>query len=289
MSGNNSTVGTAAHPLTSGLIQGGCTGGNPNPHTCTTADKWYVNATDTPITPTPPTTDYTSWYANADPGPNHDCSAALSGTPLLSSTVFDNDTTMNGTSPSFDITGSTYNCVTSNGSISYSTSTHILNVSGTIFFDGNVVSSATNAMYHGTATIYINGTFALSGSNGSLHAGCPASPATPTHQCAFSTTSSEWNPNKDLILFIVKKAGVTAVDVSGTNQELQAGILCDSTSTVDISGTNTQIEGPIICGKMRWFTNSKITPLPTIANLPPGAPVPPNAPATISQPVITGN
>jgi hypothetical protein len=47
------------------------------------------------------------------------------------------------------------------------------------------------------------------------------------------------------------------------------------------------VEGPIICGKFKWFTQTKILPLPTISNLPPGAPVPPNAPATISPPVIT--
>ena len=286
--GSNTTVGTSATPLTSGLVQGGCiTNSNSTPHTCTTADKWYVNSTDSPITAVPPTVDYTSWYADASPGPNHACDAAMTPSPVLAASKFDSDTTMNGTTPSFDITGSTYNCITSSGSISYSTATRILSVSGTIFFDGNITSSATNSMFHGKATIYVNGTFGLSGVNASFHAGCPASPSTPTHQCAFSDVLQEWDPNKDNVLVVVRKTGVTAVDFSGTNNQFQGGILCDSTSTIDLSGTNTKVEGPIICGKFKWATNSKLLPLPSITNLPPGAPVPPNAPATISPPVVT--
>ncbi|MHB8642027.1 MAG: pilus assembly PilX family protein [Gaiellaceae bacterium] len=288
-SGSNSTVGLATKYLSSGLVQGGCiTVSNPTPHTCTASDKWFVTNTDTPITATPPTTDFASWYLNASPGPKHGCDSSLTPAPVLSSSTFDNNTTMDGTAPTFDITGSTYNCVTSTGQISYSTSTHILNVSGTIFFDGNITSSATNSMYHGLATIYANGTFDFTGTNTSLHAGCPASPATPTHQCAFSDVSKEWSPNSDNILFITRKTNAVAVDFSGTNNQFQGGVLCDPTSTINLSGSNTKVEGPIICGKYTFATNTKLLPLPTISNLPPGAPVPPNAPATISPPTTYG-
>ena len=287
MGGANSTVGTAAAKLTSGLIEGGCTGGNPNPHPCTTADKWFVNATDSPITATPPTVDFTSWYANASPGPSHGCTSALSGLPQLANSKLDSDSTMNGTTPSWDLTGSSYSCVTSTGALSWNSSTNLLSISGTIFIDGNLSISDTNAMYHGLGTIYVNGTLSMTGTKPSLRAGCPASPATPTAQCAFSSTSAAWNPNKDNILFIVNKKNATAVDFSPTQAEFQGGVLCDSTSTIDMSGTQTTIEGPIICGKLKWFTLTKLYPLPTITNLPPGAPVPPNAPATISPPVIT--
>jgi hypothetical protein len=203
--------------------------------------------------------------------------------------VFDNDTTMNGTSPSFDITGNaSYNCVTNTGSINWNKTTKILTVSGTIFFDGNITSSSTGAMYHGLGTIYLNGAFALSGTNASFRAGCPASPAAPTSQCPFGDTGSGWDPSKDMVIVVVKKTGTTAVDFTGTNNEFQGGILCDSTSTIDLSGTNTKTEGPITCGKFKFATNTKLLPLPTVTNLPPGAPVPPNAPATIGIPVITG-
>lgn len=286
--GSNATVGTSTTKLTSGLVQGGCiTSSNPTPHTCTTADKWYVKSTDSPLVATPPTVDFPYWYANANPGPKHPCDVSMTPSPVLAASKFDSDTTMNGTTPSFDITGSTYNCVTPTGSISYNTSTKILNVSGTIFFDGNITSSSSSSMYHGKATIYVNGTLGLSGTNAAFRAGCPASPSAPTRQCAFSDVLKEWDPNKDNIIFVVNKVGATAVDFSGTNNQFQGGILCDPTATIDLSGTNTKVEGPIICGKFKFATNTKMLPLPSISNLPPGAPVPPNAPATIGQPVIT--
>ncbi|MDX6442747.1 MAG: hypothetical protein QOE43_2476 [Gaiellaceae bacterium] len=284
ISGTNATVGTAAQKLTSGLVSGGC--GSPA-HTCTAADRWYVNATDAPLTPTPPTPDFTNWYTAASPGPNSDCGASTPA-PVLSSSVFDSDAAMNGTSPTFDITGAaSYNCVTNTGSINWNKVTQVLTVSGTIFFDGNIISSSTGAIYHGLGTIYVNGTFGLSGVNASFRAGCPASPAAPTAQCPFGDTGSGWNPSKDMIIFAVKKTGTTAVDFSGTNNEFQGGVICDPSSTMDMSGTNAKIEGPIICGKFKFFTNTKLMPLPTITSLPPGAPLPPNAAATISTPVIT--
>ena len=287
MSGTNATIGTAAAKLTSGLIEGGCTGGNPNPHPCTTADRWFVNATDAPITATPPTVDFTTWYANASPGPSHGCTSTISGLPQLANSKLDSDSTLNGTTPSWDLTGSSYSCVTSTGALSWNSSTSLMTISGTIFIDGNVSMSDTGAMYHGLGTVYINGTLTMTGTKPSLRAGCPASPATATAQCAFSSSSGAWDPNKDNILFIVNKKNATAVDFSPTKAEFQGGILCDPTSTIDMSGTQTIIEGPIICGKLKWFTQTQLYPLPTITNLPPGAPVPPNAPATISPPVIT--
>jgi hypothetical protein len=91
-----------------------------------------------------------------------------------------------------------------------------------------------------------------------------------------------------MVIVVTKKTGTTAVDFSGTNNEFQGGVLCDSTSTMDISGTNVKMEGPIVCGKFKFGTNTKMMPLPSITNLPPGAPVPPNAAAIVGTPVITG-
>ena len=286
ITGNHGTVGSAGHPITSGVVGGGC--GSP-PHVCGAADKWFAAATDAPLTATPPVPDFTNWYHNASPGPDHDCDLTTPA-PVLNSAVFDNDTTQNGTAPSFDLTGAaSYNCNTSTGSISWNAATKVLTVNGTIYFDGNVTSSSSAAMYHGKGAVYVNGTFSLVGTNASLRAGCPGSPAAPTHQCAFADVSNEWDPNKDLLMLVASKTGATAVNMSGTNNEFQGAVVCDSTSTMDLSGTNTQIEGPIICGKFKFFTNTKLMPLPTITNVPPGAPLPPNAPATIGTPVITGS
>ncbi|MHB8470076.1 MAG: hypothetical protein ACYDCH_10025 [Gaiellaceae bacterium] len=293
-SGTNATVGSSSAPITSGFVKLGCkTNSNGTLHPCTSADKWYVGQTDGDITATPPTTDFPGWYANASPGPDHTCDPALTPSPNLMTTLpnaFDGNGTMDGTNTQFDLTpSSSYNCVTSSGQISWNSSAKLLTVSGTLFFDGSVTSSSSGAMYHGKATIYVNGALNLNGTNESLRAGCPASPATPTRQCAFSDTAKEWDPNTDNILFVLNKSSGSAANLSGTNVELQAGLLCSPTSTAALAGTNVKIEGPIICGKFSWGTNTKILPLPTLTNLPPGAPVPPNAPATIAAPVITGS
>lgn len=286
--GTQTTVGLSTAKLTSGLAGGGCsTVANPTAHPCTTTDNWFVKTTDTPITATPPTIDLNYWYTNASPGPKNPCGASTPS-PKLAATIFDSDATMNGTTPSFNLTpGSSYNCVTSTGTLNWNASTHILTIGGTLFFDGNVTSSDSAAMYHGLATIYVNGTLSFTATQTSLHAGCPSSPAAPTHQCAFADVSTEWNPTKDMLIFITSKTNGVAVNFSGTQNEFQGGLYCDSTSTVNLSGTQTKVEGPIICGRFSWGTQTKLYPLPTITSLPPGAPLPPNAPATISPPVIT--
>ena len=291
--GTQSTVGYAGTPITSGLVSGGCvTTTNPTPHTCTSpADPWYIGQTDSPITATPPSIDFATWYDNASPGPKNICDTSLTSSPNLTATtnVFDNNATMDGSNPQFDLTpSSSYNCVTSSGSLSWNKTTKILTVSGTMFFDGDLTSSNSGAMYHGKATIYVNGQFLMTGTHASLHAGCPGSPSAPTHQCDFSDVSSEWDPNKDNIIVVANKASGDAILFSGTQAEYQGGLWCSPGSTAAFSGTQTKIEGPVICGHYDWGTQTKIFPLPTITNLPPGAPVPPNAPATIGQPVITG-
>ena len=284
---NNTTVGTSGAKITSGLVSGGCTttiGGAG--HTCTPpGDAWYVTNTDTPITATPPTTDFPGWYQNASPGPKHACD-----TGNLAASKFDSNATMDGTTAQFDLTpASSYTCTTNaGGALSWNSATKILTIAGTIFFDGPLTSSSTAAMYHGTGTVYTNGTFNVSPNNGSLRAGCPASPAAPTHQCAFASTSPEWDPNKDMLLVIANAPGATAVNFSGNNVNYQGGIMCPSTSTMDFEGNNIVLEGPFICGKFIWGQNLTLRPLPTVSNLPPGAPVPPNAPAVIGVPVITG-
>jgi hypothetical protein len=286
----NAAVGTVANPITSGLVSGGCTttvGGAT--HTCSPAtENWFVKQTDSPITASAPTVDFPGWYQNASPGPKSPCDTSLTSAPILAASTFDNDTTMNGTSPSFDLTGvSSYNCVTSTGTLSWNVSTKILTIKGTIFFDGPIAASNSGAMYHGKATIYVNGTFTMGLNNASLRAGCPGSPAAANHQCAFTSTAKEWDPNADNLLITSNKPSGTAVSFSQNNIQYQGGLLCPAGSTADFSGNNIIYEGAIICGRFNFGQNMVLLPLPSITNLPPGAPLPPNAPATISPPVIT--
>jgi Tfp pilus assembly protein PilX len=288
---NNTSVGTSTTPITSGLASGGCTTTvNGTAHPCTTADRWYVSQSDSPITATPPPTDFPNWYLNASPGPKHVCDPTLTPLPNLTAATnkFDSNVTMDGTTPTFDLTGpSSYNCVTSSGTLSWNTATRLLTISGTIFFDGNVTSSDTSAMYRGKASLYVNGTFTLPSNNASLRAACPTAPATATHQCGWASASNEWNPNSDNLAIVASKASGTAVDFSGNNIQFQGGLMCPTTSTADFEGNNIILEGAIICGKFIWGQNMQVMPLPTVTNLPPGAPVTPNAAAIVSAPTYT--
>jgi hypothetical protein len=287
ISGANAHIGASGQPITSGVAGLGCTNTvNGTPHACSTSDSWYVTTTDTLITATPPTTDYPGWYTNASPGPKNPCGASTPS-PVLAASSFDGDTTMNGTNAQFNLTpASDYNCVTSSGALSWNHTTHVLTIGGTIFFDGNVTSSDAAAMYHGRATVYVNGKFLFTGNSASLRAGCPGSPSAPTHQCAFASTSAEWDPNKDNLLIITDVVNAISVDFSGNNVQFQGGLMCTPTSIASFIGNNVQVEGPIICGKYSWGNNVVLNPMPTIyiQNLPSGAP---NWPATISRPTFT--
>ncbi len=294
ITGGHATVGTSVTKLTSGYVGGGCkTNSNPTPHTCVAGDNYYVTTTDTPLTATPPTTDFPGWYTNASPGPNHICDTTLTPSPNLTATTnkFDNDTTMNGTNTLFRMTPTTsdYNCVTSSGTLKWNHTTHLLTIGGTIFIDGDVQLDDGAAFYHGKASIYVNGVLTFNNGQGSaagLRAGCPASPATATAQCGMNV-SGGWNPNTDMVIFAVNKTSGTAVDLSADHSEFQGDLLCTTGSVANLSGDHTAVEGGIICGKFSWGDHTQVYPLPTITNLPPGAPIPPNAPATIAPPVFT--
>ena len=105
LSGAGSEVGVdSAHPITSGVVVGGCTTVSVASSTssCSPAGfNYWVTTTDTFVpaqAPTATATDIASDYANFDPGPNHACAAG--GLPA---STFDNDTTQNGTNASFEL------------------------------------------------------------------------------------------------------------------------------------------------------------------------------------------
>ncbi len=86
----NGGIGTSGSPLTTATIVGGCTGGNPDPHPCSSTDNVYattISQTTAPLTK--PTVDLANAYATAQPGPLNNCTTgSMPG-------GFDNDTTMN--------------------------------------------------------------------------------------------------------------------------------------------------------------------------------------------------
>jgi Tfp pilus assembly protein PilX len=162
--------GTALPVLNLGSASDGCkkgmyTGGGAGYVYPCTAGIHQVNATTqnhTVPTVTKPTIDLAYWYTNAQPGPTHPCTTST-GTPP----TFDNNTTMDNTSPTISLVGSAYSCsVAGGGSISWVPgSPGTLTIDGAIFFDGDIVmSSSATARVVGRGTIYTSGRVLLDGS-----------------------------------------------------------------------------------------------------------------------------
>src|SRR6266508_3339581 len=133
---------------------------------------WATILDATPPAVTPPTVQWNDWYLNGSPGPYYPCAAAQAGDPPNPSFLFDNpvgvasDTDANKLSYKNDnqgianITpGSSYQCKTVNGEISWDYPNKVLTVSGTIFLDGSAkVDIGGIVRYKGQATIYTSGT-----------------------------------------------------------------------------------------------------------------------------------
>ena len=106
------SAGTSTKSLTSGVVVGGCTTVSVTSSTsaCNSSTNYYVTGTDTFVATEAPeqlATHIANDYANFDPGPNHHCAAGG-----LANSVFDNDTTQNGTNASFELVpNSSYTCV----------------------------------------------------------------------------------------------------------------------------------------------------------------------------------
>jgi hypothetical protein len=289
ITGNNASAGLSTDRLTSGAVQGGCsTNINSSPHTCTTADDYWVDTNASFVAITAPTADFSStgYYATASPGPNYDCVTATNPANLADTTweSSGNTSSDNSKTSAFDLTPATsYQCKTyannatsgvQIGELSWNASTDVLTVKGVIFIDGNVTTSDATATYQGAASLYVGGTFSFSGSNAKLCANV---------NCDFTT----WNPNTEMLIVIANGSG-NAINLNGSNNKFQGGLFCNPTATANISGTNVEIQGPVICGHFSWGTNTMLRPLPSITQLPLGAPLNPNVHAVPATPVYGG-
>lgn len=281
------SVGVASDYITSASVVGGCsTSITGATHTCARPrDPFYVESV-TPFQPiTAPTADFgnssTSYYAKASPGPKHPCVTAT-GPANLPATIFESggSTVADASAAAFNLTGSSYQCKTylndatsgtQIGELSWNSSTHVLTIKGVVFIDANVTVTDSQATYQGTGSIYVGGTVTFTG--GKLCA---------NSTCDFTT----WNPNTEMIMFVVKAAG-NAIVFSGANQ-FQGGLFCNPTSKVNFTGNNSTMQGPVVCGSMGFSNNTTLKPLPAITELPLGAPGNPNVHAVPSRPVYGG-
>jgi hypothetical protein len=161
-----SSIGTASTSVAQANVGGTCTYASSAPHApCGSADKVYASSsTTTAAADNPalemPQVDFNYWYQNAKPGPKHFCT---NPNPGITSTFFDNDTTLNGSlTINGEMAGNTqsgtnwsydtntpnidYDCQvwsqpptggTLLGEIAWNHTTHVLTIAGTVFIDGS--------------------------------------------------------------------------------------------------------------------------------------------------------
>jgi hypothetical protein len=258
--GSNGSVGYAATPIAQANLAGGCTGGVPNPHPCTSADSVYATVLNQNVTAyTKPPVDLQRWYQDAKPGPMHNCTVgSMPG-------GFDNDAAAgvppnpNRSRADFNLTsGAAYNCEYWEGSpstlvgrLTWSPSTNTLTVFGTIFFDGTVALSG-NVVYQGRATIYSSKIITTANS---------------TTLCGIAGCTGSWNPLQNLLLFV---AGSSTAPYG---LELNNGVTVQFASYlvtdyhIDNNATNW---GPVIARGIQIDNNAGNTI--SLGALPPGAP-----------------
>jgi Tfp pilus assembly protein PilX len=294
--------------ITSAKIGGGCTavGGTPTSptHTCQRpsagSDYFYVKSggysqtADQIASPSLASTDWDGYYVNSTISRLSPCAAGG-----LASTNFDNDTTRNTSlTTAFNLTPTTsYTCQTKNsngfviGELDWDATSHILQVRGTIFIDGDVTinglvkyrgvnkygthpagSDGSDGL-GGMAVMYVSGTVSLS--NGGLFCGWN----TNTDTAAYNGTScdfSAWTPGTSMFMFVAH-GGVTLNQTS----YFQGAIFSDGNVTL---GQSSQTEGPIITNTITLGQSCQMKPLPGLADLPLGAPGNPNSSGYPEQP-----
>jgi Tfp pilus assembly protein PilX len=287
LSGSGSKAGTdAAHPLTSGVVVGGCTTVSVSSATtaCNSGSYSYWVATLDTFVPTEapemPASEILNDYNNSDPGPKHACAAG--GLPA---TTFETagDTTQNATNATFELTPSTsYTCVSQSGAgtgqMSWNATTKALTINGNVFLDGNLTITGAGSTYTGTGVIEAAGTITFNGNSTTL---CATSP------CSFTNWQGASGNNSMLTLVALKSSGV-GITFSDNSQTFQGSLWCQPSSSMTFVKNGVTVEGPISIGKFdNTFNNAVFMPLPVIKNMPVGAPIPPNTGATVDSMTIT--
>ncbi len=233
---SSATVGTSAAHLAVLHVGGGCRFGGSGAYVtpCTATQHVYADAQDTYIDPTirKAPIDTTGWYANAAPGPSHNCTTgSFPG-------GFDNDSTLNRSLSSVRLlTASSYDCTVTDsgqtvGRIAWTPgSPGTLTIQGTIFFDGNLVlDGSAKSVYVGRAAIYASGTITFSGS---------------TQFCGkYASGECDWtNWNPDLNMLVLIAGGPTVPDFQVTSSAMfQGGIYAATDYT---QSSTVKVQGPI--------------------------------------------
>ena len=304
--GSTDSIGTSQHPITSGVVVGGCTTNVTLPTTPCDNGTWpyHVTSSEAFISQDAPTLDNTAIetdYSSADPGPMHACLAGTTPAPLNANQFDFTVGATEGSSLLPDISGSgsiggvfnltpttSYACISQNGtSAGYliwnagsssltvsgiTVSAKTLAINGFIFFDANLQVTQ-SAMYTGTAVIMTAGTIVY--------------PSTVNNVtlCAVAACGSNWqgtSGNNSMLTLASLAASPAAISLNGNTDKFQGSLYTQPTSGLTLIGNTASIQGPMSIGTVIVVGNTpNFTPLPVIKNMPVGAPVPPNTGVTI--------
>jgi Tfp pilus assembly protein PilX len=272
------SVGTEAAPIPDFSITGDCyrEGNFTDCDATATSRVWASAYGDSPPELTKPTVDLPARYADADLGPMSGCTPGY-GTENSPSQGFpggfDNDTTMNVSLGTVDLTPSTaYDCqkVVAGETVaqlkwvpgSNPSQAGTLTIEGTIFIDGNLTwSNLSLIRYEGRGTIYVAGTLTIQNQ---------------AELCGVATCDETWDPEVNFLAFVVGSMTTTGTtEVSGevgNKVNFQGAIYLVNDYDQD---NNTTIWGPVIANNATITNSGLFKPLPggELGTPPPGLPV----------------
>ncbi len=244
----STTIGTAGTPLASVQVAGTCQYFTQSANSpCSSTDKVWAGTIGTaPQNLSKPAVDLAYWYTNGKPGPLNNCTTgSFPG-------GFDNDTTYNNSrSGSAEVTptSSSYTCQVHDalgnlvGEFSWNHVTHVLNIKGTIFIDGDFRFDDDGQVVHyqGRGIVYAAGDIEFdelvcAGGSG-------------TSSCVTSGMEN-WDPTQNML--IVLAGGNAEYDQGSTQAQavpsgLQGLIYANGDCTVH---ENFHTSGPIVCNRI---------------------------------------
>ena len=203
--------------------------------TCCAPVAWAVPADGTSHPASPSYMGF--WYLNAGLGPKTAC-ATSAGTPPTFDT---GDNTINQSayaqgSP-FDLTGATYSCTSADGKtkLAYDATSRTLTVKGTLFIDGSVRSSSTNAKYVGKGTIILSGLYSMS--NNTVLCVNP--------DCGVGTPPTPWDADTTALAIVADGLDPMTGDSIDIKKGNFQGLLLGN-GNVDASVSGTVVVGPMV-------------------------------------------
>jgi len=249
------SIGTATNPIPEFLATGSCYY-NGALTTCGPAGRiWASTIGTTPPVLSKPPIDLAYWYANADLGPQSNCTTgSFPG-------GFDNNGVRDVSRGNVDLTpSSAYSCkkVVNGQTVaelswvpgSSPSQTGTLTVKGTIYFDGNLTwSNLSLIQYDGQATIYASGKLIIKNQ---------------ADLCGVAACDATWDPSVDFLVFVagsmVSETSTTPLSGDiGNKVNFQGAIYCVNDYDQD---NNTTIWGPVIARNATITNSGLFKPLP---------------------------